>query len=397
MRKVLYRAARLFDGRSEEVQTPGRVLVSDGRISAVGPQVSAPPDVPVVDCGDATLLPGLIDCHVHLHWNGSPDPQAISAAERYELAVLRAARHAHDTLLAGVTTVRDVGSPGNAALSARDAITAGVLPGCRVLAAGNPVVMTGGHIHFMGREADGPDEVRKAVREQLKKGVDLVKLIASGGVYTRGEEPGSPQFTVAELRAAVEEAHDAGRRVAAHAEGNVGIGNALAAGVDSIEHGNFLDERQVALMAERGTFLVPTIAPFYLMAEHGDELGIPPFAVEKAKKVVDGSFRSFRLALEAGVRIAAGTDAGSPGLVHSYLADEMALMVQAGQRPIQAIIAATSLAAVNCAIDNDYGTLAVGKAADLIAVAGDPSRDIAALKQVCLVLKDGVAYRTPVA
>jgi imidazolonepropionase-like amidohydrolase len=237
-----YRAARVVDGVSERTIENGAVLVDGDKISSVGPAADLPPGTEIVDLGDATLLPGLVDAHVHLVWSASAEPHELVARESRALTVLRCARNAALHLAAGVTTVRDVGATGGLSVDVARAVELDVLPGPRVVAAGRAITMTGGHGWFLGREADGPDAVRHAVRDELKNGATCIKLMASGGVYGHAEEPGSPQLTVEEMRAGVEEARKAGRKVAAHAYSVEAIRNALEAGVDSIEHGSFLDE-----------------------------------------------------------------------------------------------------------------------------------------------------------
>lgn len=387
---IAYCARRLIDGISAQPRIGVALLVEGDRIVDVCPRERVPADAQIVDFGDRTIVPGLIDCHVHIHWNGSPDPQAVTARESRDLAAMRCAAHARQTLRCGVTAIRDVGTPWNLSISLRDAIEAGVVLGPRVFAAGSPIAMTGGHVHYMAREADGVDEVRRAVREQMKAQADLTKVMASGGVYTRGEEPNQPQFTVAELRAAVEETHWRGRKVAAHAEGPIGIDNALEAGVDTIEHGNLLTDEQAARMAAQGTFLVPTLAPFYIMATQGARLGVPDYAVRKAQALVDGHRRAIALALKHGVRIAAGTDVGSPCLPHSMLVDELDLMVRYGLTPMQAIQSATSIAAAACGAEDRIGALTAGRLADFLVLDADPLADILNLKQIHAVYKGGV-------
>ena len=250
--------------------------------------------------------------------------------------------------------------------------------------------MTGGHGWFLGREADGPDAVRRAAREEMKLGATCIKLMASGGVYGHAEEPGSPQLTVEEMRAAVEEAHKTGRKVAAHAYSVAAIGNALDAGVDSIEHGSFLDRQTAERMREQGTCLVPTMSVYAAMDAKGPELGTPDYVRRKTTEVLEASREAFRLALDAGVPMAAGTDCGAPGHPHGTLREELRLMVEAGATPQQALRFGTSAAARLLGLDGEVGSLEPGKRADMLAVAGDPLRDVRALEGVFLVLREGV-------
>ena len=293
----------------------------------------------------------------------------------------------------GVTTVRDVGGLYKVILAVRDTIHEGIFPGPRILAAGMPIQMTGGHARNLGLEVDGPHEARKGVRTMLRAGVDLIKLMATGGVYTEGEEPGSPQLTVEEMQAAVEEAHKAGRKVAAHAEGLQGILNALEAGVDTIEHGNFLNEEAAQRMVTGGQILVPTLSPFYRMAQLGTEGGIPEYAVRKARQVVSASFHAVELAKTHGIPIASGTDDGSPKLPHGVLVYELELLVRAGLSPVEALHAATTIAAKACGLFDQIGTLESGKSADFIGVTGDPLQDISALRNVDTVVIQGTLVK----
>jgi imidazolonepropionase-like amidohydrolase len=387
---VAYRAARVIDGVSEHPAEDVAVIVEGGRIARVGPTRDLPSGTEVVDLGDATLLPGLIDTHVHLVWNASAEPHGLVARESRALTVLRCARNAALHLEAGVTTVRDVGATDGLSIDVARAVELGVLPGPRVVAAGRAIAMTGGHGWFLGREADGPDAVRHAVREELKNGANCIKLMASGGVYGHDEKPDSPQLTVEEMRAGVDEAHKASRKVAAHAYSVEAIQNALDAGVDSIEHGSFVDEETAGRMRERGVYLVPTMSVYAAMSARGPELGAADYIQRKTAQVLDASREAFRLALATDIPIAAGTDCGAPGHPHGTLPEELRLMVEAGGNPMQALRFATSAAAELLGIGDETGTLEPGRSADLVAVAGDPQEDIEALSEVRLVVREGV-------
>jgi imidazolonepropionase-like amidohydrolase len=387
---VAYRAARVFDGTSEGVIGDGAVVVEDGRIASVGPARGLSPNTEAVDLGDVTLMPGLVDAHVHLVWDTSAKPHEVVERESRALTVLRCAKNAALHLRAGVTTVRDLGATDGLSIDVARAVELGLLPGPRVVAAGRAIAMTGGHGWFLGREADGADAVRRAAREEMKAGAACIKLMASGGVYGHAEEPGSPQLTPEEMRAGVEEAHKAGRRVAAHAYSTAAISNALEAGVDSIEHGSFLDRDTAEMMRETGTWLVPTMSVYAAMSEKGPELGAPEYIQRKTAEVLKASRRAFRLALDAGVPMAAGTDCGAPGHPHGTLREELKLMVEAGATPQQALKFGTSGAARLLGLGDELGTLGPGKRADVLAVGGDPLRDIHALDEVRLVLRDGV-------
>jgi imidazolonepropionase-like amidohydrolase len=380
--------ARIIDGTGAEPVRGRSVVVEGGLITAVVDDARAPRGNGV-DLAGHTLLPGLINCHVHLCFGAEADPVRPLREEPLALTAIKALLRARETARAGVTTVRDLGGREYVEIAARRAIQEGLIDGPRILAAGRPVCMTGGHGHWLGREADGPDDARKAVREQLKAGADVIKIIATGGVMTPGVEPGSPQMTLEEMRAAIEEARKAGRRTAAHAMAATGISEAIDAGITSIEHGVFLTEEIVAHMRRDGTFLVPTLNAPIAIAAGGLAAGIPPFMVRKSEQVVPAHVASFQLAHRAGVRIAAGADSGTPLNFHGSLLPELALMVKYGMTPLEAIRSATVTAANCLGLGEVTGRVAPGYAADLIAVAGDPAERIEALADLKLVLVNG--------
>ena len=382
--------ARIIDGTGTEPVRGRSVVVESGVITAVVDDARAPRGN-AMDLAGHTLLPGLINCHVHLCFGAEADPVRPLREEPLALTAIKALLRARETARAGVTTVRDLGGREYVEIAARRAIQDGLIDGPRILAAGRPVCMTGGHGHWLGREADGPDDARKAVREQLKAGADVIKIIATGGVMTPGVEPGSPQMTVEEMRAAIEEARKAGRRTAAHAMAATGISEAIDAGITSIEHGVFLTEEIVAHMRRDGTFLVPTLNAPTAIAAGGLAAGIPPFMVRKSEQVVPAHVASFQLAHRAGVRIAAGADSGTPLNFHGSLLPELMLMVKYGMTPLEAIRSATGTAAECLGLGEVTGRVAPGYAADLIAVAGDPAERIEALADLKLVLVNGRA------
>ena len=382
--------ARIIDGTGAEPVRGRSVVVEGGVITAVVDDARAPRGNGL-DLAGYTLLPGLINCHVHLCFGAEADPVRPLREEPLALTAIKALLRARETARAGVTTVRDLGGREYAEIAARRAIQEGLIDGPRILAAGRPVCMTGRHGHWLGREADGPDDARKAVREQLKAGADVIKIIATGGVMTPGVEPGSPQMTLEEMRAAIQEASRAGRRTAAHAMAATGISEAIDAGITSIEHGVFLTEEIVAHMRRDGTFLVPTLNAPIAIAAGGLAAGIPQFMVRKSEQVVPAHVASFQLAHRAGVRIAAGADSGTPLNFHGSLLPELALMVKYGMTPLEAIRSATVTAADCLGLGEVTGRVAPGYAADLIAVAGDPAERIDALVDLKLVLVNGRA------
>ena len=386
---MILRGATLIDGTGAPPVRDRAVVVADRRIAGVVADRS-PRDGTVLDLGGLTLLPGLINCHVHLCLAGDADPSRTLADESFAATVVNAVVHAQRTVEAGVTTVRDLGGREYAEIAVRDGVRAGRIAGPRILCAGRAVCITGGHgWRMLGRQADGPDDLRRAVREQLRAGADVIKLIATGGVMTPGVDPRAAQLTLEELRAGVDEAHRARRRAAAHAMADEGIAWCLDAGIDTIEHGVFLTEALATRMATQGTALVATLIAPHAIVEGGLAAGIPEFAVTKSLALRERHLESFRLALGAGVTIAAGTDAGTPLNPHGSIVPELALMVAAGMAPLQVVRAATSVAAQVLGIAAETGSIAPGLAADLIAVEGDPATDIKALDAIRLVVADG--------
>lgn len=380
----------VFDGGA--VRRRAGVLVSDGLVDWVGPHARAPRAARAADEVDGagkTLTPGLIDVHVHLCFDGSAD-FAREARETTSdaAAAVKAVRNAAITLAHGVTTVRDLGGRGDAAVQVGHAVDQGRIPGPRILAAGRALTVTGGHGHSVGfaREVDGPDAVRRAVREEIKAGAVAIKVIATGGVLTPGIAADLTAFTPEELEAAVDEAHTWGRGVAAHAIGPAGIIRAVAAGVDSIEHGSMLTAEGVRLMKERRTYHVPTISAIRGMVEHPGE--VPAYAFEKANALAEVAREAFRRSVRAGVPIACGTDAGTPFNPHGNTPAEIVRMVDWGLPPLRALRAATSDAAALLRRP-ELGTVAAGVPADLVVFDQDPLEDIGAVTKPALVMKAG--------
>lgn len=392
-RQLLIRAGWVFTADEREPVLRDAWLRTEGEriaeISASEPRASSA-DVQRIDARDATLLPGLVDCHVHFALSGGPDWLA-ELQQPYAIACWRAAAHARATLRAGFTTVRTLGGRAGVDPALRDAQASGLVQAPRIVPANLAICMTGGHGYWMGREADGPDEVRKAVREQLKAGAECIKLIATGGVMTPGVETGSQQLGEDELRAGVDEAHKAGRKVASHAHGIDGVKAAVLAGVDSIEHGSFLTDDVISLMQARGTFLSATLVAARGIAEAPPD-SVPVWARRKGHHVVQALGDSFRRAYEAGVRLVLGTDAGTPFNYHGANARELALMVQHGVRPVDALTAATRNGAELLQKLDQVGSLAAGKLADLVVCDGDVLADVERLcnpANVRLVVQSG--------
>jgi imidazolonepropionase-like amidohydrolase len=379
---LLIHAGKVFTATdSQPLLEDAWVRVEEERIvevSASEPSAT-PSDVMRLAVPDGTLLPGLIDCHVHFALSGGPD-WLTDAREPYATMCWRAARRARDTLRAGFTTVRTLGGRDGADPALRDAQAAGLVEGPRISATNLLVCMTGGHGAWMGREADGPDDVRKAVREQLKAGADCVKFIATGGVMTPGVEVGAQQLTEHELRAGVEEAHKAGRKTAAHAHGAEGIKAAVLAGIDSIEHGSFMTDEIMILMKERGTFFSATLcsAEGFYRAPPG---AVAEWAIAKGIRVREALYETLSRAYQSGVKLVLGTDAGTPFNRHGDNARELALMVDLGVEPLDALRAGTRNGAELLKQSGDLGTIEPGKLADLVLCRGDVVANIRSLCQ----------------
>lgn len=375
------RNVRIIDGLGQAIER-GTLLVSGDRIAAVGTTraVRVRRGTRLVDGRGLTALPGLIDCHVHLCLGGEADVVSTVREEPAALTLLKASRFAQQTLAAGITTVRDVGARDHQIFTLKQAQASGLIPGPRILAAGLAICMTGGHARFIGREADGPEAILRAVREQLAAGADVVKFIASGGVLTPGTSPDRAQLTQDELAAGMDEARRAGRRVAAHAHGADGMKNAIRAGAHSIEHATLLDDEAGELMRAHGVFMVPTLSALATTAACGAGCGVPESAVTKARSMKARHEASFKQALRSGIPIAMGTDAGTPFNYHGENAQELTRMVALGMSPMEAILSASAAAADLLGIRQLVGTLEPGKLADVLVVEGNPLKRIEVLQ-----------------
>ena len=403
---IALKAARLFTGKGDTAVRNGVVIVEGGKIRAAGSGLAVPAGARVIDLGDATLLPGLIDAHTPITGESSDNwlQDTVSGLRRTTAEnAFRASAYAARTLRAGFTTIRVLGADEFVDVGLRNAIRDGFAEGPRLLVAGNSLGSRGGHCDEtgypfgrFGREtgieegvAAGADQFRDAVRFQVKYGADVIKFCATGGVLSLADEVDTPQLTQEEMDAIVDEAHRLRKKVAAHAHGAEGAKVAIRAGVDSIEHGSFLDEEAFRMMKQRGTWLVPTtMAVAYTSSA---ERSYPPEIAAKARAAAAAHAVAFRKALDIGVKIAFGTDSGvSP---HGLNAQEFGLLVDRGMSPAAALRAATSSAADLLGLSRQIGTLEPGKEADVIAVPGDPLADIRVMEKVELVMKGGRIYR----
>jgi imidazolonepropionase-like amidohydrolase len=406
---TLIHAGRLIDGVSDTVRTNQTVVVDGGKISAIETGFRAPgAGDRVIDLENGTLLPGFFDMHVHL----SSEYSKNAEIEEYKLneadVAINSVVFADRTLLAGFTTVRDLGDEFLVTLALRNAINAGKVPGPRIVAAGKAIATTGGHAdptngwahrfqHDPGPEegvVNSVEDARKAVRQRYKDGSDTIKITATGGVLSIARNGSNPQFTEEEVRAVVTTARDYGFKVAAHAHGAEGIKRAVRGGVDSIEHGTFMDDEAIKLMKERGTFYVPTLSAGEWVYRQAQDPGFfPPIVRPKALLVGPQIQRTFAKAYKAGVKIMFGTDTGVSA--HGRNAHEFKLMVDAGMPAMEAIKAATSVPAKFLDLDDRTGSVAVGKLAELVGVPGNPLEDITATENVVFVMKDDTVYKAP--
>jgi imidazolonepropionase-like amidohydrolase len=401
--------ATLIDGTGAGPVRGATLIVEGERIERVGPGIEPPRGAEVIDAGGRTLMPGLIDAHVH--FMSRPSSMQERALAPLSLTLFTAAKHAKDTLEAGVTSVRDAGGTPQ---GFKMAIERGLIAGPRMRIAVGALSQTGGHgdgtmpAGFRMRNlspewpetlVDGPDEVRKATRSLLRAGADFIKLHATGGVMSPSDEPGHTQFSPEEIAVMVQTAAAAGKTCMAHAQGTAGIKSAVRGGVESIEHGIWLDDEVIEEMKRRGTFLVPTlVAPLWVLRREERRPGsVLPQSIRKTKEVLEDHKRSFRRAVEAGVRVAMGTDSGVGE--HGYNAEELQRMVEGGMTPMQAIVASTKTASECVHMAADAGTLEPGKYADLLVVDGDPLADVSVLQNkdcLALIMKGGEVYKNSI-
>ena len=407
--ETLIYAAKLIDGRAAQPVSDVTLVVAEGKISRIVPGFATPQAGDrVIDLRKYTVVPGLMDMHTHLMSQHSKDSYTEKFFMEDSEYALRSTVYARLTLLAGFTTVRELGDNGVNSVALRRAIREGWIIGPRIYTAGKSLATTGGHADPSNGQKgrfredpgpldgviNGPDDARKAVRQRYKDGADLIKLTATGGVLSLAASGQNPQFTNEELQAIVETARDYGMTVAVHAHGAEGMKRAVLAGVDSIEHGTYMTAEIMGLMKERGTFWVPTNMAGEWVAKKSAEPGYFPEVVRPKAAAIGPAIRStFQQAYRAGVKIAFGTDSGVS--VHGENAHEFELMVEGGMPPMEAIQSATLQASRLLKVEDILGTLEAGKLADVVAVDGDPLENISAMKKVVFVMKEGQVYREP--
>ena len=405
---VVLKAARLIDGTGRPEIRNGVVVVTDNIITAVGAEgsVSIPAGAKVIDLGDTTLMPGFIDAHTHVIGRilGDPDGNAAAVKDYDSFGAIIGTRNAYNLLMAGFTSIRNVGAPNFDDMALRKAINEGWVPGPRMETAGHAIGITGGHCDENAFKpglfdngikdgiANGPEEGRAAVRYMVKYGADVIKVCETGGVLSEGDAVGATQLTYEEVKAIVDEATKLGRRVAAHAHGTEGIKIAVRAGVTSIEHGSFLDDEGAKMMAERGTWLVPTLMAGDAVEKLAKSGVLKGLIAEKALAAAAAMRNGIKTAYRNHVKIAFGTDSGV--IPHGTNAHEFALMVEwGGLSPMESIMAGTINAATLLGWEKKVGSLEVGKFADIVAVPGDPLSDIHRMETVSFVMKNGVIYK----
>lgn len=400
MKKVLLKNGILIDGKSDAPIYHQSILIRDGKIAEIAENIAEDTDTQVIDCANKYIMPGMIDCHIHIDLDPEADMNQTLLDDTPVMYTIKAMDRLKKYLPAGFTTVRINGGMEHLATSLRDAVEQKIISGPRIVAAGQYLSITSGHGAFfspwvslkdhMCKYVDGPEEIRKAIRRQVWAKVDVIKFFNTGGACDPNSNPQMQEFSDDELKMIVSEAKRAFKRTSTHAHGTAGIKSAAKAGVDSIEHASMLDEECIQIIKENGSFIVPTLKATNAIMAHKDEL--PDYVVQKVSDLIDHCKKSFAMACDANINIAMGTDSGTPFNYHGENAKELELMVAYGMRPMDTIRSCTIKAAENLAIDHLTGSIETGKAADLLLIDGDPLADIRILQQkehISLVMKEG--------
>ena len=394
MKTILLKNVNIFNGKDDKIEGDLSILIKDGKIAAISnePTVPAGEKVQEINCKGMTVLPGLINLHAHLSLDAEvPFEEALE--ESKETTLLKIVKNGRLTLAAGITTVRDLGCREHLDFVYREGVERGIVPGPRMLLSGKVITKTGGHGYFLGREADGEVEIMKAVREQVKAGADVIKVMSTGGVMTEGVEPGLALYTFEEVKAAADEAKRSRKLTASHAQGSEGIKNAVLAGIDTIEHGIYMTEEIVELMLERGTCWVPTLTPGERLTDPQAAELVPTYAMEKANRVKPIHRESFaKFCHREGLKLGIGSDSGVPLVFHSDIVTEMELFTEYGFSNFDVLKLATYGNAEILQMQDKIGSIEVGMEADIVGVDGNPLESLSILRKPKMVMKEGVIW-----
>jgi len=392
MQNILLKDVNIFNGKDNKIEGNLSILIRDGKIVAISsnPKLSAGEKVQEIDCEGMTVLPGLINVHAHLSLDAEA-PFEESLEESTEMTLLKIVKNGRLTLESGITTIRELGCREHLDFAYREGVERGVVPGPRMLLSGKVITKTGGHGYFIGREADGEVEIMKAVREQVKAGADVIKVMSTGGVMTEGVEPGLALYTFEEVKAAADEARRSQKLTASHAQGTEGVKNAVLAGIDTIEHGIYMTEEIIELMIEKGTYWVPTLTPGERLTDPRAAELIPEYAIEKANRVKPIHRENFaKFCHRESLKLGIGSDSGVPLVFHNDIVTEMELFTEYGFSNFDALKLATFGNAELLQMQDKIGAIEVGMEADIVGVYGNPLQSLSVLRKPKLVIKAGV-------